>query len=206
MTQRRAYVICTAPRSGSTLLCHMLRATGVAGWPGSHFHVPDLNRWRRYCDLPKTASLADTLARGRKMGCDENGLGMGTLFGLRVQPRSRSFLFARLRDHVPNAASDRDAFEATFGPATFIFLKRDDVMAQAVSLLRAEQSGLWHKASNGSEIERVAPPQAPRDDREALTNQIAEFEQATVNWRAWFEAQDITPLEVRPCPMIQSAF
>lgn len=28
-----AYVICTAPRSGSTLLCRMLGATGIAGQP-----------------------------------------------------------------------------------------------------------------------------------------------------------------------------
>ncbi|MEO1275711.1 MAG: Stf0 family sulfotransferase [Pseudomonadota bacterium] len=41
----RSYVICTAPRSGSTLLCHLLRATGVAGWPGSHFHRPSLTGW-----------------------------------------------------------------------------------------------------------------------------------------------------------------
>lgn len=38
----RAYVICTSPRSGSTLLCKLLAATGQAGKPKSYFHKPDL--------------------------------------------------------------------------------------------------------------------------------------------------------------------
>ena len=38
MADFEAYVICTSPRSGSTLLCKLLVATGVAGLPASHFH------------------------------------------------------------------------------------------------------------------------------------------------------------------------
>lgn len=36
-TPELSYVICATPRSGSTLLCEALRATGVAGSPGEHF-------------------------------------------------------------------------------------------------------------------------------------------------------------------------
>ena len=35
----QAYLVCATPRSGSTLLCEMLRATGVAGRPLEHFEV-----------------------------------------------------------------------------------------------------------------------------------------------------------------------
>jgi len=31
----RSYVVCATPRSGSTLLCELLKSTGVAGHPVS---------------------------------------------------------------------------------------------------------------------------------------------------------------------------
>src|SRR3954469_24130707 len=34
-----AYLVCATPRSGSTLLCETLRATGIAGNPHEHFEV-----------------------------------------------------------------------------------------------------------------------------------------------------------------------
>src|SRR4029450_7241794 len=36
-TPRRAYWICFTPRTGSALLCQLLRATGVAGRPEEYF-------------------------------------------------------------------------------------------------------------------------------------------------------------------------
>jgi Uncharacterized protein conserved in bacteria len=41
----RVYLLCTTPRSGSTLLCRMLQAMGQAGRPDPHFHVPHLSAW-----------------------------------------------------------------------------------------------------------------------------------------------------------------
>src|SRR4051794_39995083 len=35
----RAYLICATPRSGSTLLCELLKATGVAGRPEEYFET-----------------------------------------------------------------------------------------------------------------------------------------------------------------------
>ena len=48
MNLYEAYVICTSPRSGSTLLCELIRHTGVAGSPGSLFHHPSLEKWLGY--------------------------------------------------------------------------------------------------------------------------------------------------------------
>src|SRR5829696_10459407 len=36
---RLSYLICATPRSGSTLLCDALDATGIAGHPEEHFEV-----------------------------------------------------------------------------------------------------------------------------------------------------------------------
>ncbi|MBT6203829.1 MAG: sulfotransferase, partial [Rhodospirillaceae bacterium] len=43
MARYQSYVICTSPRSGSTLLCSLLAATGLAGNPCSHFHDPSIS-------------------------------------------------------------------------------------------------------------------------------------------------------------------
>ncbi len=44
-----SYLICATPRSGSTLLCGLLRSTGIAGKPESYFRRDDLgdhaDRW-----------------------------------------------------------------------------------------------------------------------------------------------------------------
>jgi LPS sulfotransferase NodH len=39
MTPRLSYLICATPRSGSTLLCDALDATGISGHPDEHFEV-----------------------------------------------------------------------------------------------------------------------------------------------------------------------
>ncbi|HUS54703.1 MAG TPA: Stf0 family sulfotransferase, partial [Thermohalobaculum sp.] len=58
MAKYDSYVICTSPRSGSTLLCKLLAATGVTGNPESYFHRPSISDWLGYFDLaPEVAVL-----------------------------------------------------------------------------------------------------------------------------------------------------
>ena len=54
-----SYIICTSPRSGSTLLCKLLEATGVAGVPGSHFHDPSISDWLGYYDIKEEPALGE---------------------------------------------------------------------------------------------------------------------------------------------------
>ncbi|MEM6745154.1 MAG: Stf0 family sulfotransferase, partial [Pseudomonadota bacterium] len=162
-TRSRAYILCTAPRSGSTLLCCMLAATGVAGRPGSHLHAPALEGWLAAYDLDPDAFdaeedaaravLAAALSRGRGRGQD-----LAAPFALRLQSGSFPHLIARLAALHPDAADDRARLAAAFGPARFIHLSRPDRLGQALSRVRAEQTGLWHRRANGSELERLAPP------------------------------------------------
>jgi LPS sulfotransferase NodH len=39
MTPDRSYIVCATPRSGSTLVCHALGETGVAGRPEEYFEA-----------------------------------------------------------------------------------------------------------------------------------------------------------------------
>src|SRR3954464_7122438 len=62
------YLVCATPRSGSTLLCETLRATGVAGNPLEHFevlrHSTQPRQPREYfdgVDDPETLALLSAL-------------------------------------------------------------------------------------------------------------------------------------------------
>lgn len=197
MADYTSYVICTSPRSGSTLLCKLLAATGVAGKPGSHFHEPSIESWLEYYYLNAIAGEAprDTLARIFNAAIIK-GTGQTGVFGLRLQRDSFDFFVEQLAVLYPGEADDRARFEAAFGPTRFIHLTRADKVQQAVSCLKAEQSGLWHRAPDGSDVERVAPTSDLAYDAAALRELYERFIAADRAWNAWFEAQAIEPLRI----------
>jgi LPS sulfotransferase NodH len=188
-----AYVLCTTPRSGSTMLCGLLAATGVAGRPGSHFHEPCLTRWLEAHGLApsafgsRRAALEAAVAAARARGS------AGGVFGLRMQRRSFPYWIARLGELHPGLRSDRARIEAAFGPTAYVHLRREDGVAQAVSRLRAEQTGLWHRSADGTELERLAPPARPRYDRAALARIVEEDARGNEAWEAWFRREGVTP-------------
>lgn len=195
MTAYKSYILCTSPRSGSTLLCRLLRETGVAGWPGSHFHEPTLQGW---CDdyglkagRDERATVQAVFEAARAKGTAGRGM-----FALRLQGQSLAHFCARLQQLQPDAASERDRFERQFGKTLFVYLNREDKLAQAVSYVKAQQSGLWHKASDGREIERLSPPQDPIYDADRIAQQLQLFQQMDQDWQQWFSEAGITPFHI----------
>jgi LPS sulfotransferase NodH len=192
-----SYVICTSPRSGSTLLCRLLSQTGVAGDPDSHFHEASLEAWRDDYALrhEDTASERDLLARIFQAAI-ARGQGASGVFGLRLQRHSFQFFTAKLAALYPSMPGDRSRLTAAFGRTAFIHLARTDKLEQAVSYVRAEQSGLWHRAPDGTELERLAPPRAPTYDAERIRHQIEQFAAWERDWTAWFDRERIEPLRL----------
>lgn len=77
-----SYLICATPRSGSTLLCGLLRSTGVATRPESYFRREDLrdyaDRWR--IPLAGHGALDATYVRAAVAA----GSTPNTVFGARI--------------------------------------------------------------------------------------------------------------------------
>ncbi|WP_417685341.1 Stf0 family sulfotransferase [Roseibium sp.] len=194
----RSYILCTSPRSGSTLLCKLLSATGVAGNPGSHFHEPSIDAWLDdYClsdnsQEPEKTKLRRIFKAAIARGSNDTGV-----FGLRLQRHSFDFFMEKLAILHPGAQSARERLEAAFGPTLFVHLTRPDKVAQAVSYLKAEQTGLWHRAPDGRELERLAPPAEPEYDGEALGNYVKMLEGYDRQWCDWFELEAIEPMRIR---------
>lgn len=105
-------------------------------------------------------------------------------------------LSALIDKAYPDMPSDAARLQAAFGEVLYIHLAREDKLAQAVSMVKAQQTGLWHIAPDGAELERLAPPSEPAYDFERISGTLAQLEQYDAAWLRWFEAQGIEPLRI----------
>ena len=97
----------------------------------------------------------DYLRATQKAGSTPNGV-----FAARIMWGSIEEVFYSqpTRTTSKEIASDRAKLESLFGPLKFIQLRRDDHVAQAVSLFIAEHTNVWHKTRADAEQGSETPP------------------------------------------------
>jgi trehalose 2-sulfotransferase len=197
LAKYESYVICTSPRSGSTLLCKLLAATGVAGNPDSYFHRPSISDWLADLGLAHDPSASDreVLQAVFRTAIAKGTLGAG-VFGLRLQRHSFDFFTENLAVLYPGHPNDVTRFQAAFGRTLFVHLTRRDKVAQAVSYVKARQTGLWHAGPDGTELERHSPPQEPIYDAREIRTRLDEMTAHDDKWGRWFAASEIDPLRI----------
>jgi trehalose 2-sulfotransferase len=132
---RSSYFVCGTPRSGSWLLCGLLASTGVAGRPHELFwretEKANSQAWQVSC-------FADYLARARDAATTPNGV-----LGSKLMWEYLEDLLVRLRQ-LGDASPDRSLIGRHFPSPRFVWIRREDVIAQAVLRARAIQTGRWH--------------------------------------------------------------
>jgi trehalose 2-sulfotransferase len=188
-----AYLLCSTPRTGSTLLCGLLESTGVAGHPASYFRRPDEDAFVAQWAIPrpsdKVSSYGEFLKAALAAGTTDNGV-----FAARIMWGTLDDLLERLGTVFPDVAGeDLDLLNQAFTRPRFVYLQRHDVLGQAVSLLRAEQTDVWHHA-DGSEPQQLK--QDPIYDFERLRRMIRKIEDDNAAWRKWFASVGIRPYSV----------
>ncbi|MDP3340041.1 Stf0 family sulfotransferase [Frigidibacter sp.] len=193
-----SYILCATPRSGSTLLCNLLAGTGVAGDPDSFFMAEVDPVWAGRWGLPAREGLSEEAhAAAYLTAAVAAGRGRTGMFGLRLMRETLGDLSAMIDKVHPGLPSDRDRLQAAFGRVLYIHLARGDKLAQAVSMVKAEQSGLWHVGPDGAELERLSSPREPEYDFGRIAAKLAGLEAQDTAWLAWFAQQGIIPLTVR---------
>lgn len=179
---KSSYLLCGTPRTGSTFLCDLLTSTGVAGRPESYFREPDLALWAARLDVPiaddGTVVIRDLVVGALRRGTTANGV-----FGARIMWGTMDLLVDGLR--TADAGRDLDVLEETFGPVQLVHLRRRDVVRQAVSWARAEQTGYWQQGDAAA-----AEPHLDLDQVGHFVRTIREHEAA---WSAWFSEQGARP-------------
>lgn len=193
----RSYIICATPRTGSTLLCDMLRRTGVAGQPNSFYREVSVDAWAKEWGLTGFGPQSDAAFNKSYLEAAlREGEGGTGVFGMRLMRENVRDMSARLGTLYPALTQDRARFEAALGPTAYIHLSRSDKVRQAVSYVKATQTGLWHKAPDGSELERLKPSEAPVYDFDEIQRALHAFERDDAEWPDWFSGHNIEPYQV----------
>ena len=197
MTKFLSYIICGTPRSGSTLLCEMLAASGVAGRPHSFYRQESILHWADRWGVPHPHGVeTPAFDRAYMDAMLWAGRGDTEIFGLRLMAASVADAARRLDRVAGGEGAVTQRFAEAFGPVLYIHLSRGDKIAQAVSLLRAEQSGLWHLAADGSVLEGAEELQPMVYDGDRIATLVREITNDDVAWGAFFAAHGIAPLRL----------
>jgi len=166
---RVSYVVCSIPRSGSSLLCELLASTGLAGAPAEFFHPDKMVALKRRWDV---AALEDYLREllARKTG--PNGV-----FGIKAHWGQYKPV---LGDSDPRAA---------FPNAQLVFITRRDRLRQAVSWVRALQTLKWATQDNPR-------PRPELFDPDHITQQLVRIDNEEEVWESLFGRFGIEPQRV----------
>jgi LPS sulfotransferase NodH len=165
-----SYLVCSIPRSGSTLLCDLLMSTGVAGHPIEYFHPSRMEGlWREW----EVDSIDDYVGRLLAERTGANGV-----FGAKVHWGQYNPAFG-----------DRDPREL-FPSLRLVSIRRVDRLRQAISWVRALQSEEW-RARGGAPAEERAT-----FDAEEIRRKLTRIENDEAGWSGLFERHGIAPLEV----------
>jgi trehalose 2-sulfotransferase len=195
--QIEAYLICATPRTGSALLCGLLDSAGVAGHPESYFRCQGEQeraaRWGIVNPSDGTFSYADYVRASIAEGSTSNGV-----FAARIMWGTLDEVVAKLTLVYPDlAGSDADLLNEAFGRTRFVYLRRGDVVAQSVSLLRAEQTNVWHE---GTAQDRREPEREPRFAFDQIHERVRMIEEHNTAWREWFSRRTTLRTDPRQLP------
>lgn len=162
MIAQRGYVVCTEARSGSSFLRRLLKSTGVLGDPWEQFSTRAVVTRM----LRDPAFLAAQLERASTT----NGV-----YGLKVfTPHFDMARRTRWAERLPNVH--------------FVHLRRHDLLGQALSLVRAQQT-LQYKAT-------VSAEGAPRYDRRLIADRLTRLAHGHARWESYFARNGIVPLRL----------
>ncbi len=169
---RKSYIVAACPRSGSQYFCWKLWQTGLLGAPSEILNPG--SEQRVLMNRLKSSSPADYIAKLMARRTSRNGI-----FGLKTH-------FQQFEPFL----KEYPALLEVLSPVVYIYLHRQDKVAQAVSMAKAQQTGWWT-----SRVEK-GPKLPLRYDRDMIANCLATVELQDRNWRKWFAAQNVTPFEV----------
>lgn len=185
----RTVLICTTPRSGSTLLCRYLAGTGCAGMPQEYFleaALPGLYAKRGVADFP---SYFAALLSGE---VTPNGVFSAKLMGA---PDVFAGTLARLRE-LPGLADPQrtpgELLAAAFPDVRYVWLTRRDRLRQAISLQRAIDSGVWQSTQPGA-----AAGAPPADlDLARIDDRITDLVAWDAAWEETFAEAGVRPATI----------
>lgn len=210
-----SYLVCSTQRSGSTLLCELLRATEVAGVPDEYFErlrETGLPRQpQQYFNDPSVRDIAERLTPTVPGQPEQPGefepwfryaLQRGTttngVFGAKMMWNYLDEFKLRMAE-LPGLGdlSFNERLDVVFPRLKVIFMRRRDKVAQAVSLWKAIQTQQWRTESE-SDSEQVEADDTSgiEYDYRAIEYLLNELHRWDARWEEWFHATGREPIRV----------
>jgi trehalose 2-sulfotransferase len=171
---RQAYLVASSPRCGSTYFCYLLWKTGVLGAPSEVLNTA-VKQFRMGMTRFRVSTPAEYIAKLIERRTSKNGV-----FGMKAH-----------FPHFENFLENYPALLEVLSPMTYMYIYRNDKVAQAVSNAKALQTSQWSSRVAGS---NSIPPL--RYDRDLIAQSMREIELKDAGWLRWFETQGITPFRV----------
>jgi LPS sulfotransferase NodH len=175
-----SYLICTTHRSGSNLLSQMLTDSKVAGRPGEYFSNTLQKRFTELLSLPANLPPIQFFREAMRRTTGTTGL-----FGAKMMPRHLQYALQVIRPAYRLSAQETDlaVLSALLPKPRFVWLRREDVLRQAISLARAKQTKAWNA---------LKTPAGPAVfDFGQIDQCVSQIERANAFWEQWFRAQGI---------------
>jgi LPS sulfotransferase NodH len=185
-----SYLVCGTNRSGTNLLCGLLKGTGVAGRPEEYFCRGHEQGW---AERWGASEPTEYVRAAIEAGTTPNGV-----FGAKLVWPQLADLLAKLRVvHGDRWPSERELLERALPDLRFVWIQREDVVAQAVSFSRAIQTNEWTAG------DRRHPSVEPRFDFVHVYRLLGEVRRQNRAWQTWFAANRVRPLQLRYADLVE---
>ncbi len=183
MKREISYIIASVQRSGTHLLCSILRSTGVAGSPEEYFLSKPGETWEKRWGTPSRVAFVQLVLRQNTAA---NGV-----FGTVVMWSYFERMLQMLQE-IPAYENLNGAqlLAAVFCNPKYIWLRRRNHVEQAVSWAMACQTGVWTQKGE----EKSQPRGIPKFDFKVIDewcNRIAAHDEG---WANYFRENQIEPL------------
>jgi len=177
------YIIASVQRSGTHLLCSILRSAGIAGSPGEHFLSKPGDTWEKRWGTPSRMAFLQHVLR---QNTASNGV-FGTVIMWSYFERMLQILQEIPEYKNLNGAS---LLAAVFREPKYIWMRRRNHVEQAISWAMACQTGVWTQKAE----QKSRPRAIPKFDFKVIDewcNRVAAHDQA---WANYFRENQIQPL------------
>ena len=188
------YIIATSQRTGSTLLCDGLASTGIAGMPDEWF-LPENKANAALMRQFGALSEGDYIDQVIRATATPNGV-----FGTKLFWAQWDSLIPKMiaKSNFPVDRPLRnvlaDLLTAGLGsPIKYVWLRRRNMLAQAISLYRAQNTGVWRSVSGRGDQDTVVDHELPFDFG-AITTVLRRFEDEDQKWTSYFRTYRIPAL------------
>jgi LPS sulfotransferase NodH len=178
-----SYIIASVQRSGTHLLCSILRSTGIAGSPEEYFLSKPGETWEERWGTPsRIAYLQHVLSQKTAANGVFGTVVMWSYFERMLQLLQEISEYKNL-----NGA---ELLAAVFNKPKYIWMRRRNHVEQAVSWAMACQTGVWTQKAQ----EKSQPCATPEFDFKVIDEWCKRIAAHDEGWAKYFRENQIEPL------------